>query len=152
MFASLRWSLRKPVLVACFTLYPIDFLLTVEMCKDNKGSGGQADSGADPASLVALRAEEARLAAEVQAMALQVAAKRVSWKCFARRFALFMELLCLSGTPGPASSGTWASLIVLIMFKTIHGHVVGSCCGRIKVFWNLPNFSLLLFRSGLVGR
>ena len=63
------------------------------MCKDNKGSGGQADSGADPASLVALRAEEARLAAEVQAMALQVAAKRVSWKCFARRFDLFMELL-----------------------------------------------------------
>jgi len=89
LFASLRWSLRKPVLVACFTLYPIDFLLTVEMCKDNKGSGGQADSGADPASLVALRAEEARLAAEVQAMALQVAAKRVSWKCFARRFCSF---------------------------------------------------------------
>ena len=59
------------------------------MCKDNKGSGGQADSGADPASLVALRAEEARLAAEVQAMALQVAAKRVSWKCFARRFCSF---------------------------------------------------------------
>ena len=34
-----------------------------------------------------------RLAAEVQAMALQVAAKRVSWECFARGFDLFMELL-----------------------------------------------------------
>ena len=120
------------------------------MCKDNKGSGGQANSCADPASLVALRAEEARLAAEVQAMALQVAAKRVSWKCFARRFALFMELLCLSGTPGPASSGTWASLIVLIMFKTIHGHVVGFCCGRIKVFGTCPIFIVVVPVRGLL--